>query len=73
MYVPPGPEGSLTFVFEQLPKSTGIYEMRYHVRNTYTVIKTVPLQVVDSEEPDTGGSSSGGSGGEPKAAKPSLI
>jgi len=48
-YVPPGSSGELRFSFNQLPKSSGVYEARYHRDNTFEVLASQPFQVVDTD------------------------
>jgi len=48
-YVPPGSEGQVTFSFEQLPPSSGVFEVRYHKSNGYEVLAATPFQILETE------------------------
>lgn len=43
-YVPPDAEGEVVFTYALLPKSSGVYEIRYHLKNTYRVLASRPIE-----------------------------
>ena len=43
IYVPPGARGEVVMQPYQLPRAEGIYELRYHTRNTYDVQARRPI------------------------------